>query len=125
MSPFIFLLIMLVILVGYILYNYFRQKKISTILSEEEFVAGYRKAQLIDLRENVDFKSGHILGARNIPLNQMKNYIMGMRKDQPIYLYCQNQVRSQRAASILYKAGFRNISVLSGGYKKWTGKIKK
>ena len=41
-------------------------------LNEEEFRAGYRKAQLIDVREPNEFDDGHILGARNIPLTQIK-----------------------------------------------------
>lgn len=36
-------------------------------LTEEEFIKGYRKAQLIDVREPNEFEGGHILGARNIP----------------------------------------------------------
>lgn len=43
------------------------QKKIMKGLTEEEFKAGYRKAQLIDVREPNEFEGGHILGARNIP----------------------------------------------------------
>lgn len=41
-------------------------------LTEAEFIKGYRKAQLIDVREPNEFEGGHILGARNIPLSQLK-----------------------------------------------------
>ncbi|MCG3084740.1 rhodanese-like domain-containing protein, partial [Anoxybacillus sp. LAT27] len=74
--------------------TYFWQRRIVKALTEEEFRAGYRKAQLIDVREPDEFAAGHILGARNIPLTQLRMRMKELRKDQPIYLYCQNGLRS-------------------------------
>ncbi|KHD84852.1 rhodanese-like domain-containing protein [Heyndrickxia ginsengihumi] len=108
----------------YSLTTYFRQKKILKSLTQEEFKAGYRKAQLIDVREPNEFDNGHILGARNIPLSQLKMRIKEIRSDKPVYLYCQNGTRSVRAAQMLYRKGYRDLSQLKGGYKNWTGKIK-
>lgn len=98
--------------------------KIITELTQEEFIQGYRKAQLIDVREPNEFEGGHILGARNIPLTQLKMRLQEIRTDKPVYLYCQGSSRSGRAAQILYKHGCRDIYRLKGGFKKWTGKIK-
>ncbi|WP_084221868.1 MULTISPECIES: rhodanese-like domain-containing protein [Mesobacillus] len=103
---------------------YFRQKKILKTLSEEEFKAGYRKAQLIDVREPNEFANGHILGARNIPLTQLKARLKEIRPDKPVYLYCQSGSRSGRAAQLLHKNGCKDLSHLEGGFKKWGGKIK-
>lgn len=119
------LLILLGILIIFSLYNYFRQKKILVTLTEEEFRSGYRKAQLIDVREPNEYEGGHILGARNIPVSQLKNRLTEIRPDKPVYLYCQSGLRSGRAAQILYKKGYRQLYHLEGGFKKWTGKIKK
>lgn len=47
--------------------SYIYQQRIMKTLTEEEFIKGYRKAQLIDVREPNEFEGGHILGARNIP----------------------------------------------------------
>ncbi|MBT2677534.1 rhodanese-like domain-containing protein [Bacillus sp. ISL-35] len=103
---------------------YFRQKKILKTLTEEEFKAGYRKAQLIDVREPNEFANGHILGARNIPLTQLKARLKEVRPDKPVYLYCQSGSRSGRAAQLLHKKGYKDLSHLEGGFKKWGGKIK-
>ncbi|WP_163537758.1 rhodanese-like domain-containing protein [Gracilibacillus sp. YIM 98692] len=121
------LYILLAILVAFILfsvYKYFKQKKVLTTLTEEEFRQGYRKAQLIDVREPKEFDGGHILGARNIPLTQLKQRLTELRKDQPVYLYCQSGARSGRAGLVLHKKGYHKLYHLQGGYKKWTGKIK-
>nr|WP_242475905.1 rhodanese-like domain-containing protein [Bacillus mycoides] len=104
---------------------YFYQKKLIKTLSEEEFRAGYRKAQLIDIREADEFNAGHILGARNIPLSQIRLRHKELRQDQPVYLYCQSGFRTGRAAQYLKKQGYTDFYQLKGGFKSWSGKIKK
>ncbi|EMA6341554.1 rhodanese-like domain-containing protein [Bacillus cytotoxicus] len=111
--------------VGYSVWMYFYQKKLIQTLSEEEFRTGYRKAQLIDIREADEYNAGHILGARNIPLSQIRLRYKELRKDQPIYLYCQSGFRTGRAAQFLKKKGYKDFYQLQGGFKTWTGKIKK
>lgn len=120
----IYFLIGIIAFISYLLITYFYQKKIVKELTQEEFIAGYRKAQLIDVREPHEFESGHILGARNIPLTQLKMRLKEIRPDKPVYLYDQTGIRSTRAARILYKKGYHQLYYLKGGFKKWTGKIK-
>jgi rhodanese-related sulfurtransferase len=100
------------------------QRKILKTLTEEEFRSGYRKAQLIDVREPNEFDAGHVLGARNIPLSQMKTRMKEIRPDKPVYLYCQSGMRSGRAAQVLHRKGYKELSHLKGGFKKWSGKVK-
>jgi rhodanese-related sulfurtransferase len=120
----IFLIVLTVAVILYSVFMYFRQKKILKTLTEEEFIAGYRKAQLIDVREPNEFAGGHILGARNIPLTQLKARLKEIRPDKPVYLYCQSGSRSGRAAQMLYKKGYNDLNHLQGGFKKWGGKVK-
>nr|WP_231589586.1 rhodanese-like domain-containing protein [Bacillus sp. FJAT-27916] len=125
LTPTTYILIGLaVLIIAYSIYSYFSTKKMVKTLSQEEFKAGYRKAQLIDVREQNEFDGGHILGARNIPSTQLKMRMKELRKDKPVYLYCQSGMRSTRAAQMLYKNGYRDLYQLDGGFKKWTGKIK-
>ncbi|EUJ17550.1 rhodanese-like domain-containing protein [Listeria aquatica] len=124
MGSWILAIAILLILFIYEVYQFVMRKKARTVLTEEEFKNGYRKAQLIDVREPNEFDGGHILGARNIPVTQLKQRTSEIRKDQPIYLYCQSAQRSNRAAIMLYKRGYRDIYQLKRGYSKWTGKTK-
>ncbi|WP_425455173.1 rhodanese-like domain-containing protein [Aquisalibacillus elongatus] len=104
--------------------RYVRTQRYLKTLTEPQFIEGYRKAQLIDVREPNEFERGHILGARNIPMSQLKTRLLEVRKDQPVYLYCQSGQRSLRAATILKKNGYQDLNHLKGGFRKWTGKVK-
>ena len=124
MNSLYFLLILIGAFLVYTIITWLYQRKIVKTLTEEQFREGYRKAQLIDVREPNEFDNGHILGARNIPLSQMKMRMKELRPDKPVYLYCQSGTRSARAAQFLYRRGYKDLSHLQGGFKKWTGKIK-
>src|SRR5690625_5924418 len=84
MSGWYILIIILIAFIGYYLFVYFRQKKYLTFLTQDEIIEGYRKAQLIDVREPNEFEKGHIRGARNIPLSQLKQSLAAIRPDKPI-----------------------------------------
>lgn len=114
----------LVVLLVYAGISAYRLKKTVTNLTQEQFIEGYRKAQLIDVREPKEFEGGHILGARNIPSSQLRQRHKEIRPDKPVYLYCQNGARSGRAAMFLKKKGHTQLNQLQGGFKGWTGKIK-
>ncbi|WP_405101222.1 rhodanese-like domain-containing protein [Oceanobacillus sp. FSL H7-0719] len=119
------LIIVLIVLLAVTVFRYYRQKMYLKVLTQDQWVEGYRKAQLIDVREPQEFDAGHILGARNIPVTQLKQRLVEIRKDKPVYLYCQKSSRSSRAAQILHKKGYEDIYQLKGGFKNWTGKIKR
>ena len=117
-------IIALVVAIGYTVYRSIQLNKVLTTLTEDEFREGYRKAQLIDVREPSEFDKGHILGARNIPVTQLKQRLVEVRPDKPVYLYCQNSTRTGRAAQLLSKRGYKQLYQLKGGFKQWGGKIK-
>jgi rhodanese-related sulfurtransferase len=119
-----FILILLGVIIAYSAFMFFYQRRIVKTLTEDEFKAGYRKAQLIDVREPNEYQAGHILGARNIPVSQLRMRMKEIRPDKPVYLYCQSGARSGRAAQMLYRKGYKDLSHLQGGFKKWGGKIK-
>jgi rhodanese-related sulfurtransferase len=119
------LLILLGAIISYSVFTFLYQRKILKTLTEEQFREGYRKSQLIDVRETKEFEGGHILGSRNIPLSQLRMRHKEIRPDKPVYLYCQNGIRSGRAAAVLRRKGVKDLYQLKGGYRLWGGKIKK
>ncbi|XUX07678.1 rhodanese-like domain-containing protein [Sporosarcina sp. UB5] len=112
------------ILILYFVIMMLRLRKAVTNLTQEQFIEGYRKAQLIDVREPKEFEAGHILGARNIPYSQFRQRYKEIRPDKPVYLYDQNTGKSSRAALFLKKKEYTQLYQLQGGFRTWTGKVK-
>jgi len=81
------------------------------------------KVQLVDVRTKGEFMSGHIKGAKNIDFFQgsaFETAFSKLRKDVPVYIYCQSGNRSQKAAKRLVDLGFTKVYDLRGGYRSWS-----
>ena len=105
--------------------QFYRRKKSATALENEEFNQNLRKVQLIDVRQRDEYNAGHILGARSIPLMELKPRYKELRQDRPIYLYEDGAYGAYRAAIILKKYGYTDLYVLKNGFKNWEGRIKR
>lgn len=95
-----------------------------TMLSADEFANVMRKGQLIDIRKKVDFDTGHINGARNIPLVMLNKSLSKLRTDQPIYLVCADGKTCKRATAILVAKHYNQIFGLEGGLANWQKPLK-
>ena len=95
------------------------------ILDREEYKKAISngKVQLVDVRTRTEFMSGHIKGASNIDFFQGSTFesaFAKLKKEKPVYLYCQSGNRSQKAARRLVEMGFTEIFDLRGGYRTWS-----
>jgi len=75
-------------------------------------------ALLVDVREPDEFESGHIPGARNIPLPELRSRLNELPTSHEIRLYCGVGQRAYYASRLLKQRGFR-VRNLSGGYKTY------
>ena len=80
-------MVLLIVWVGVWGLGAWRRRHYATVLSQEEFQAGLRRAQVIDLRPKDQFDRGHILGARSVPYALLRQQGVDLRADMPIYLY--------------------------------------
>ena len=97
---------------GWMGYNYFRIRRAAKIVDNVEFEELIRKGQLVDLRDPNEFHAKHILGARNIPSNQLKVSLAALRKDKPVLLYENSRgSRVTNAALFLKKSRAIKISI--------------
>jgi rhodanese-related sulfurtransferase len=76
---------------------------------------------LIDLREELTFSQNHLLWARNVPLSRLELRFARLvpRKATRIVLCDDNDGLSARAAEVLARAGYSDISYLDGGVAAW------
>lgn len=86
----------------------------------ESFGQGEEKPHLLlDVRDPDEYEAGHIPGAINIPLSQLRHHLDHLPRDKEIWVYCGIGQRGYYATRLLRQKGFlaRN---LSGGLKTFT-----
>lgn len=72
---------------------------------------------IIDVRSKREFREGHLNGAINIPLPDVKRRIEQYvkNKERKILMCCQYGIRSKKAVELLDEMGYRNVYNLKGG----------
>jgi rhodanese-related sulfurtransferase len=80
-----------------------------------------QNALVLDVREAVEYEKGHMLNARNIAIGEIDARAAEIEKykAKPVIIVCDNDNRSGRAATVLRKLGFEQVSTLSGGIGAW------
>ena len=81
----------------------------------------HKNAVILDVREESEYKSGHILNAKWIPLGKLVGRIGELERyrAQPIVVVCRSGQRSASACVALGKQGFAQAHNLSGGVMGW------
>ncbi|MBU3190784.1 CoA-disulfide reductase [Clostridium bowmanii] len=90
------------------------------VLTTDEFMAYDKEnAIVLDVRTEMEFDNGHIVGAINIPVDSLRERIGELHKNKEILEYCQVGLRGYVAARILEQKGFV-VKNLTGGYKSFS-----
>lgn len=76
--------------------------------------------QIVDLRGEAEYKSGHIQGTDNLFIGTLEKNINKIKRDQQVIIHCQAGDRASIGYSILSKHGFRNVKNYLGGINEWT-----
>lgn len=94
------------------------EKRFQPFYPEDISSLDLQKVFLLDVRTQEEFENGSIPGARNIPLDNLRDEMERLDKYKPIYLFCQIGLRGYLASRILTQNGF-DVKNLSGGYSLW------
>ncbi len=73
---------------------------------------------LVDVRTPQEYADGHIPGAVNLPVDDLRPRLGELPRDRQIAVYCQVGQRGYLATRILHQAGFDAVNV-GGGYKTY------
>jgi len=73
---------------------------------------------LVDVRTADEYRHGHIAGARNIPVDELRDRLHEVPRDRPVIVYCQVGQRGYLATRMLLQKGY-TASNLSGGFKEF------
>ena len=81
-----------------------------------EDVADFDETLIFDVRKKSEFLSEHLIGAINVPLNEINNHLAEFPKEKKFILHCAGGYRSMIAASILKQRGWDNFVDVIGGF---------
>lgn len=75
---------------------------------------------VLDVRPATEYESGHIAGARSIPIDELSDRLKELPKSKTIVAYCRGPycVFADEAMSLLAKKGFKALR-LEGGFPDW------
>ena len=81
----------------------------------------HKNALVLDVREEKEFNTGHILNAKLIPLGKLSEQMTELERyrDRPIVVVCRTGQRSASACALLGKKGFAQAYNLEGGVSAW------
>ncbi|HEY6993932.1 MAG TPA: rhodanese-like domain-containing protein [Xanthobacteraceae bacterium] len=84
-------------------------------------LADGQELALVDVREELIFSQSHLLFARSVPLSRLELKFARLvpRRTTRVVLCDDADGLAERAADVLRRAGYTNLSVLAGGVAAW------
>ena len=81
----------------------------------------HKNALILDVRDDKEYKAGHVLNAKLIPLGKLHERVGELEKyrDRPIVVMCRSGNRSSSACAFLGKQGFTQVYNIAGGITAW------
>lgn len=93
----------------------------------EQLLEENKDALIVDVRTPEEYATGHLENAINIPFDDFKSKLEEMQshKDKTVLLYCKTGNRSEKAAKILAKEGFKDAQNATEGVEEHEYKLVK
>lgn len=81
----------------------------------------HKNAVVLDVREDSEYKTGHVLNSKHIPLSKLHERIgeLEKHKEEVVLTICRTGNRSSGACAMLGKQGFTQVYNLAGGVMAW------
>lgn len=107
-------------LVLFVIYRFIPTKGVTNItIQETKDKFKDKKVQFIDVRTPEEYRGNHRPQFKNIPLSELPRKTNNLDKNKEVVVICQSGMRSVKAAKLLKKKGFKEISNVKGGMSAW------
>lgn len=96
-----------------------------TVLITQDFdqkLSATPEGQLVDVRTPGEYAQGHLTNSQNMDVRDpvFVQKLATLDKDKPVFVYCLSGARSDQAAKLMVKNGFKEIYEMQGGFLKWS-----
>lgn len=75
--------------------------------------------RVLDVREDHEFRRGHVPGAIHVPVKRLPDRIGKLKRDKPYAVICASGNRSRHATTYLLEQGFDGAVTVQGGTNAW------
>jgi hydroxyacylglutathione hydrolase len=75
--------------------------------------------EIVDVRRKSEWEAGHLEGAKFLTLAQISSHTGELDRNRQVAVYCKGGYRGAIAASLLQRAGIRNVINITGGFDAW------
>ena len=75
--------------------------------------------RVLDVREDAEFRQGHVPGAIHVPVKRLPDRIAKLRRDKPYAVICGSGNTSVQATTYLLEKGFEGAVSVRGGTSAW------
>jgi thioredoxin 1 len=75
--------------------------------------------RVLDVREDGEYRRGHVPGAIHIPLGQLPAHIAELPRDGRLAVICASGSRSLGATDHLRSKGWKDVASVAGGTAAW------
>lgn len=89
----------------------------------EDRLTGADAPLVLDVREEDEYESGHIPGARHVPVEVIERIAEQLDNRRPIAVVCRTARRSAYACRILSQSGFTDVYNVVPGMTAWRGPL--
>lgn len=95
--------------------------EVTDISQQEVATAEPGELLVLDVRSAMEFDTGHVPGAINIPHDEVGARLAELEagRDRPVVVYCERGRRAGKAAALLAEAGFEEVRHLDGDMTGW------
>ncbi len=111
----------LVVAVLLLIFHESRQAGATVTPQQLTNLVNQQQAVVVDLRDQAEFRKGHIVEALNIPFAKLSERMGELEnlRERPLILVCKLGQFSSAAGKQLQQQGFKQVFRLSGGISEW------
>lgn len=88
-------------------------------VAELEALLAAGSIRVLDVREDHEFRQGHLPGAIHIPAKRLPDRVRKLKRDKPYAVICASGSRSRGATSYLLEQGVEGAVSVRGGTGAW------
>jgi len=87
-----------------------------TAAALREELAGANPPLVLDVRTPREFSAGHVTGALNVPVDELRPAVASLPRDRRIVVHCRSGFRAHLAVRVLKESGFADVANVTGGW---------